>query len=1557
MLRVQVKPAAVFTHALRGALMGTSLGNELLAAGLSMDMSTADDWATSDVWAQYDSKVIALALVRPQGIHTFMHMYKSMEVDVRDFWTTTNATVSELFRLEIVDVVALSSPQHVFASTSISGFARGDVFALSQFSFQSCMSNTPGIANKILEWQLAFNKNFLDNADAIHDRVLVLPMPFAILTLKKALKIWAFPIRTATAKLRPGMLLLHSLWKDYDDCQLVDLSHIQYDDLFLQTADSLRVLRSWLVNNTLPTNQEELVELVTWQIQYYDQERIARLRRERGIMTRKYHIYCLLRYVIAAGYLRISSNLRVVVQEVLHAAVEDGSSSLLSEMINFEHAVPSAYTLLTHRITVHGAYCLWVREVVHNLMRGCHVTRWATVDSSPQGGYDWILWGHIVMRNDNLQDSLKLSHRLAQIASSDDHRLEEISIVATLADRLRRISGVPTAVASGRSGLRYKMKSMFHSMSLTSPSWLATARLSNSTFACTGDMGTESGVSRVRSKLTEIFGNWIILGDQGEQGDPGEQWEQEEHEEQGEQEFDVFDMAPEDPNAVVFDMAPEEAGEHVADAPPVAPPEPPLACADAPMPEEPLDVDLTKSFYVSGVLHVIHNCTKNFQDVLPGFKEFHTELKAVCRLLCAKPLRRRLLRTCFNEAPLSRFNNAFDSFSQEPHDGRWGSVLAACSELLPLMDILRAGWSLNKFGRLRGDDDANDESGNPKGVKVETVDRAIGSNAFWAYCKMIDLIGECLTEIANWSESCPCHSHVLQLRGHTRHKRRKQLVAFINRAACPMSCMRAPEAAAGMLQQLAEQIMDMGMANILLDPLMLVLTEEQRSLVLRAFAAARRHVKYIAVMKFAFWRRLPWVLAGIAHHDRDIAVACAARAVDLFAQGLDEGRKHWISQVLCTPGELGHTQLQLFLNGTDLFELPFLARMAARFRFVLISERWVESLHALNSRYLTYGPNCGVRHLVFHNMLLPLQRALAENPDVFTKFAEYGRQTRNIAGAAAALGFWHHPGIVRLRSNYQSKNMISNLQRKHYSEVVKILYHTDIESMYQPVPSVVDGDDNDGGQPPACDSEDFVVAGSLHDELWGKHAVELLKGSLDKNDGGGDRVVISLPVSRPGMLDGNRAFPTLSAVVNPTPVPLQPMIRYSKKTQQLPSPVQFDFELEDGSPSHTGFAEAVADSDASEAVIETGSLFFVVQQANPGQAKLVHGAHHAPVTSLMLSQLSLLHQGPGESLTVALESADGKSSGEPLVLSSSMLCAQDSGNIKMWKASKRLKYTFAKLQLASEHEKAFQKVMSMMFNGMASATALTSTAQEVHLLPSSDPDRSLHRCLECLKGHGFVNKASDGGLGTKWFFTRQGRAHIQVGYDISSPHELFSSQGIANLDSMNVLELHHKMVSEGWVLQQKLSLKQSRVLQKDLGLAEGSVDGSKQPYRVGEEKRWWLAPTQKTLSTSYMLALLKAGEHQRPVEHLRPNLYYVALLEGKEYKPQVRGPKVAFEFGSESHSAPSDEPLAEMVLDALSDGSENKEPEVSDVDSDEEDEQEESTVLANNPADAAKCPF
>lgn len=97
------------------------------------------------------------------------------------------------------------------------------------------------------------------------------------------------------------------------------------------------------------------------------------------------------------------------------------------------------------------------------------------------------------MRNDFLQDSLKLALRFAEIAKQQEHPHEEAAIMKTLPERLHRVAGVPTAVAAGRAGLRYKLRAMLHSMRLTSPTWAAVARLANSAFPSTGDLGTESG--------------------------------------------------------------------------------------------------------------------------------------------------------------------------------------------------------------------------------------------------------------------------------------------------------------------------------------------------------------------------------------------------------------------------------------------------------------------------------------------------------------------------------------------------------------------------------------------------------------------------------------------------------------------------------------------------------------------------------------------------------------------------------------------------------------------------------------------------------------------------------------------------------------------------------------------------------------------------------------------------------------------------------------------------------------------------------------------------------
>ena len=189
--------------------------------------------------------------------------------------------------------------------------------------------------------------------------------------------------------------------------------------------------------------------------------------------------------------------------------------------------------------------------------------------------------------------------------------------------------------------------------------------------------------------------------------------------------------------------------------------------------------------------------------------------------------------------------------SCEPHDHRWGSTCNAVAHLLPLKNIICAGWNKESYGRVQ-DDDEND---NTKGVKVEVVDRAVKSDLFWGYSRMCDLVGECLSEISNWSESCSCHSHVISLKGPTRHQRRKRMMAYANRPACPLTCMRAHECAAGMMLKLVDRILNLGLATLLVDPLILVLNEADRETVLKDFSNARKHIRspVFVIRSFSRW--------------------------------------------------------------------------------------------------------------------------------------------------------------------------------------------------------------------------------------------------------------------------------------------------------------------------------------------------------------------------------------------------------------------------------------------------------------------------------------------------------------------------------------------------------------------------------------------------------------------------------------------------------------------------------------------------------------------------------
>ena len=65
---------------------------------------------------------------------------------------------------------------------------------------------------------------------------------------------------------------------------------------------------------------------------------------------------------------------------------------------------------------------------------------------------------------------------------------------------------------------------------------------------------------------------------------------------------------------------------------------------------------------------------------------------------------------------------------------------------------------------------------------------------------------------------------------------------------------------------------------------------------------------------------------------------------------VDWVNQHPITQALLKPGSPGCRMLQEFIDGRALQSLPELEMYAAMFRFIRVTERWIEAVHAINKK-------------------------------------------------------------------------------------------------------------------------------------------------------------------------------------------------------------------------------------------------------------------------------------------------------------------------------------------------------------------------------------------------------------------------------------------------------------------------------------------------------------------------------------------------------------------------------------------------------------------------------
>jgi hypothetical protein len=339
-----------------------------------------------------------------------------------------------------------------------------------------------------------------------------------------------------------------------------------------------------------------------------------------------------------------------------------------------------------------------------------------------------------------------------------------------------------------------------------------------------------------------------------------------------------------------------------------------------------------------------------------------------------------------------------------------------------------------------------------KGMNVDIVDSAITSTAFWGYMHMTDYIAEAIAHVMHWAEACPCHQNAGMAEmfvGAHRH-RANSLVRHIGQPVCCMASRRAPECAAGHLMILARRLLSMANTEVLMSPYTLACNEADRALILGDFARARRHILFQMQLKFSHWRQLPWLLWGVAHHSRLVAVECASRALSLFHHSVVQGgeRPHWMAAMLCTPGTQGWAEMVAFINGEELSRLPLLERMCAIMKFSMVAERWIESRHALIRKDLRRAPHHSVLHIAYCGIQHLLRTLLNSQPEFLNELTMLCTQARNPMMAVQSAGFLKHPVVQHLLSKETRRDLGRNCRR----ELVELLYHVDSLTLYQDVP-------------------------------------------------------------------------------------------------------------------------------------------------------------------------------------------------------------------------------------------------------------------------------------------------------------------------------------------------------------------------------------------------------------------------------------------------------------------------------------------------------------------------
>ena len=276
---------------------------------------------------------------------------------------------------------------------------------------------------------------------------------------------------------------------------------------------------------------------------------------------------------------------------------------------------------------------------------------------------------------------------------------------------------------------------------------------------------------------------------------------------------------------------------------------------------------------------------------------------------------------------------------------------------------------------------------------------------------------------------------------------------------CPMSGKRAPEVVAGRIDDLMEAVWQESESNVIHLASLYNLTPSDLSRLRADMLHAKGVQTSLIQLKCSYWKALPWLLIGVAHHGEDCARQIAKECLRKFdADPRPPPVQHRVTWDLLSPEAGFRSELQKFADGASRWSLntEFQEQVAA-FMFVPVVETTIEEKHARVSHQAKRHA-IGPTRVSLSNRLPLFERLVLRDPNFITQFLDQFEAARSMRAIPHLLNFDTHPLLL-------SREMEGGGQTTDLVPLISsIFYHRDLENSYRSLKAFRRKDDASRGK-------------------------------------------------------------------------------------------------------------------------------------------------------------------------------------------------------------------------------------------------------------------------------------------------------------------------------------------------------------------------------------------------------------------------------------------------------------------------------------------------------------